>query len=95
MHTTLRAYIDLMRLQFSFAWPLLFSSGYLLATVTSGGFSWLGLVTVALIGFFAVLFTGRWPSGLRDFVLNVQRWYLRVQTYLLLLTDTYPPFRLG
>ena len=52
MHTTLRAYIDLMRLQFSFAWPLLFSSGYLLATVTSGGFSWLGLVTVALIGFF-------------------------------------------
>ena len=41
-----------MRLQFSFAWPLLFSSGYLLATMTYGGFSWLELVKVALIGFF-------------------------------------------
>jgi hypothetical protein len=47
---------------------------------------------VALIGFFAVLFTGRWPAGLRAFVLNVLRWYLRVQTYFLLLTDEYPPF---
>jgi hypothetical protein len=50
---------------------------------------------VALIGFFAVLFTGRWPTGLRDFVLNVYRWYLRVQTYFLLLTDEYPPFQLS
>ena len=50
---------------------------------------------VSLIAFFAVLFTGRWPEGLRDFVLNVQRWYLRVQTYFLLLTDEYPPFQLG
>ena len=41
-----------MRLQFSFAWPLLFSSGYLLATMTYGGFSWLELAKVALIGFF-------------------------------------------
>jgi hypothetical protein len=49
----------------------------------------------SLIAFFAVLFTGRWPQGLRDFVLNVQRWYLRVQTYFLLLVDEYPPFRLG
>lgn len=48
-----------------------------------------------LIGFFAVLFTRRWPVSLRDFVVNVQRWYLRVQTYLLLLTDEYPPFELG
>ena len=52
MHATLRAYIDLTRLQFSFAWPLLFCSGYLLATVTYGGFAWLDLVRVALIGFF-------------------------------------------
>jgi 4-hydroxybenzoate polyprenyltransferase len=52
MHATLRAYIDLTRLQFSFAWPLLFSSGYLLATVTYGGFAWLDLIRVALIGFF-------------------------------------------
>jgi 4-hydroxybenzoate polyprenyltransferase len=52
MNATLRAYIDLMRLQFSFAWPLLFSSGYLLATMTSGGFSWPELAKVAMIGFF-------------------------------------------
>jgi 4-hydroxybenzoate polyprenyltransferase len=52
MNPTLQAYIDLTRLQFSFAWPLLFCSGYLLATVTYGGFSWFALLTVALIGFF-------------------------------------------
>jgi hypothetical protein len=50
---------------------------------------------VHLIGFFAVLFTGRWPAGLRDFVVNVGRWYLRVQAYMALLTDRYPPFALG
>lgn len=50
---------------------------------------------VGLVAFFAVLFTGRWPEGLRDFVLNVYRWYLRVGTYFLLLTDEYPPFQLS
>jgi 4-hydroxybenzoate polyprenyltransferase len=52
MNSTLRAYIDLTRLQFSFAWPLLFCSGYLLATMSYGGFEWLVLAKVALIGFF-------------------------------------------
>jgi 4-hydroxybenzoate polyprenyltransferase len=52
MNATVRAYVDLFRLQFFFAWPLLFCSGYLLATVTYGGFAWLDLVRVALIGFF-------------------------------------------
>jgi len=52
MNSTLRAYIDLTRLQFSFAWPLLFCSGYLLATLSYGGFEWLMLAKVALIGFF-------------------------------------------
>ncbi len=52
MNETLRAWIDLTRLRFFFAWPLLFCSGYLLATVTYGGFSWPGLVLAALIGFF-------------------------------------------
>jgi 4-hydroxybenzoate polyprenyltransferase len=52
MHATLRAYVDLFRLQFFFAWPLLFCSGYLLATTTYGGFSWFALGKVALIGFF-------------------------------------------
>jgi len=47
-----------------------------------------------LVAFFVVLFTGRWPEGMRAFVLNVYRWSLRVQTYFLLLTDEYPPFAL-
>jgi len=51
MNATLRAWIDLLRLRFFFAWPLLFCSGYLLAVQTYGGFSWLVLGKVALIGF--------------------------------------------
>lgn len=52
MNATLRAYIDLTRLQFFFAWPLLFCSGYLLATTVYGNFAWFDLIRVALIGFF-------------------------------------------
>jgi 4-hydroxybenzoate polyprenyltransferase len=52
MNTTLRAYIDLTRLQFFFAWPLLFCSGYLLATTVYGNFAVVDIVRVALIGFF-------------------------------------------
>jgi hypothetical protein len=52
------------------------------------------LFVVGVIAFFAVLFTGRWPAGLRDFALGVGRWWLRIQAYLVLLTDEYPPFTL-
>jgi hypothetical protein len=51
-------------------------------------------LAVLVIAFFAVLFTGRWPAGLRHFTVGVLRWWLRVETYLLLLTDEYPPFTL-
>jgi hypothetical protein len=47
-----------------------------------------------VIAFFAVLFTGRWPAGLRDFVLGVMRWGIRLQAYSLMLNDVYPPFSL-
>jgi hypothetical protein len=49
---------------------------------------------VTLIAFFAVLFTGRWPAGMRNFVLGFLRWWLRVGAYFTLLTDEYPPFSL-
>jgi len=49
---TLRAYIDLTWLQFLFVSPLLFSLGYLLATVTYGVLSWFDLLRIALIGLF-------------------------------------------
>jgi 4-hydroxybenzoate polyprenyltransferase len=52
MNPTIRAYIDLTRLQFSFVWPLLFSSGYLLSTTVYGNFAWFDLARVCLIGFF-------------------------------------------
>jgi hypothetical protein len=54
----------------------------------------IGAWVVGVIAFFAVLFTGRWPDGLRDFVLKVMRWGLRLQSYYLLLNDVYPPFEL-
>jgi hypothetical protein len=54
----------------------------------------IALFFVGVIAFFAVLFTGRWPDGLGDFAVGVGRWWLRVQAYLVLLTDEYPPFTL-
>jgi hypothetical protein len=46
-------------------------------------------------GFFTVLVTGKYPHGIRDFLVAVYRYVLRVQTYVGLLTDQYPPFRLA
>jgi Domain of unknown function (DUF4389) len=49
---------------------------------------------VVFISFFVVLFTGKWSPGMRDFVIKVARWHVRVMAYWLLLTDVYPPFAL-
>ncbi|NYT08049.1 MAG: UbiA family prenyltransferase [Methanomicrobiales archaeon] len=49
---TPRAAIDLLRLHFFFAWPILFCSGFLLAASVTGTFSWIDLLRAALIGFF-------------------------------------------
>src|SRR5438132_921495 len=53
-----------------------------------------GAAVASIIGFFAVLVTGQWPEGLRQFIVGVHRWAYRVQAYVFLLTDVYPPFRL-
>ncbi|WP_456696638.1 DUF4389 domain-containing protein [Aeromicrobium sp. P5_D10] len=47
---------------------------------------------VYIIGWFAVLFTGSWPTGLRNFIVGLMRWSTRLSAYLFLLTDDYPPF---
>jgi hypothetical protein len=47
---------------------------------------------VTVIAFFAVLFTGRYPQGMFDFVVGLYRWQMRVNGYMFFLTDKYPPF---
>jgi hypothetical protein len=57
-------------------------------------FLFVGAVFAALASFFAVLFTGRYPQGLRTYLIGVSRWSLRVSAYAGLLRDEYPPFSL-
>ena len=58
-------------------------------------FLWIAVLFVVVISWFAIIFTGRDPRGLFDFVVGVMRWTWRVQAYALLLaTDKYPPFEL-
>jgi hypothetical protein len=59
-------------------------------------FLWLAALVSVIVAWFAILFTGRYPRGLFDFVLGVFRWTNRVGAYaFLLVTDRYPPFRLS
>jgi uncharacterized protein DUF4389 len=59
-------------------------------------FLWIAALVVIFIAWFAILFTGRYPRGMFDFVEGVIRWHNRVLGYaFLLVTDRYPPFRLA
>src|SRR5664279_4730708 len=78
------------RWQWIFKWLLLIPHFIILYFLTIAA----GVVTV--IAFFSILFTGKYPKSLFDFVVGVFRWNWRVSFYgySLLGTDKYPPFTL-
>ena len=61
---------------------------FVLLVLFVGGFA------VMFLSFFAVLFTGKYPEGLRNYMVGVTRWSARVSAYVGLMTDDYPPFSL-
>jgi hypothetical protein len=71
--------------------------GWAIWTGTSNELSLLsgGLIgLLVLIAGIVLLFSGRYPKSLYDFVLGMDRWVFRVAAYATLMTDAYPPFRL-
>jgi hypothetical protein len=72
------------------------SSGYVASRTEPWGWGIQGGLITALVIFagVALLFTARYPHGLFDFVLGLDRWVARVAAYVLLMRDEYPPFRL-
>jgi hypothetical protein len=57
-------------------------------------FVMIGWAFVTIAAWFIILFTGTYPRGMYDFSVGSLRWFVRVQAYLLLLVDDYPPFSL-
>jgi hypothetical protein len=59
-------------------------------------FLWIAAIVVVIVAWFAILFTGRYPRGMFEFVEGVIRWGNRVTGYaFILVTDRYPPFSLA
>jgi hypothetical protein len=52
------------------------------------------IVILLIIAAVGLLFTGRYPKGLYDLLIGINRWSIRVRVYASLLRDDYPPLRL-
>jgi hypothetical protein len=52
----------------------------------------IGAVVVLIIGWFAVLFTGVWPAGMRDFLVRLGNYWLRIWVYVAMVETKYPKF---
>ncbi|MDI2124761.1 DUF4389 domain-containing protein [Yinghuangia seranimata] len=77
-------------------WWVLAIPHYIIIVAFTSGF-WEGpglLAMLVLIAGVALLFTTRYPKGLFDFAMGLNRWVIRVVAYAALMTDVYPPFRL-
>jgi hypothetical protein len=81
-------YDDRNRLTVAFRWILVIPHLIVLAFLLLAAF------LVAFVWVFVILFTGTWNDGVRNFIVGVIRWGTRVNAYMLLLTDEYPPFSL-
>ena len=77
-------------------WWLLALPQYIVVGIFQGGGRSGGLVFVlAIFAAVAVLFTRKYPKDIFNFVVGMNRWSIRVGAYAALMTDQYPPFRLG
>ncbi len=72
-------------------WKTLASIPHVIALVVL----WFAVVVCVVISWFAILFTGRFPLGLRGFIVGWLRWSARVGAYWVSLRDEYPPFSLA
>jgi len=69
--------------------------GWIYVGIPHGFLLWLYSIAASVItfvAFWAILFTGKYPKGMFDFIAGYMRWQFRVNAYMNLLTDQYPPF---